>query len=108
MSDQGSQKRNVPAACNTREDVRFEIDRLDKLLVTLMAERWQYVHRMSELKSSVSEANAPERVQQVLDNVAAEAKATEFPLELAEAIWQKFIDFAIKYEEEKIAARQPE
>lgn len=106
MTDTWPQKRLDPAACSTREDVRFEIDRLDKALVALMAERWQYVHRMSELKTSVAEANAPARVQQVLDNVAAEAKSAEFPPELAEAIWQKIINFAIDYEEEKIGARQ--
>lgn len=100
-------KRHEPAACISREDVRDEIDRLDKALIGLMAERWQYVHRMSELKTSVAEANAPARVRQVLANVTAQAQAADFPPELAEAIWQKFIHFAIEYEEKEIGARQP-
>lgn len=100
-----SDKRHDPNACDTREDVRYEIDRLDKALVGLMAERWQYVHRMSEIKTSAQEANVPSRVQEVIDNVIAEANADGFPPELAEAIWRKFIDFAIDYEEQNISAR---
>lgn len=95
-------KRHEPAACNSREDVRYEIDRLDKALIGLMAERWQYVHRMSEIKTSAHEANVPSRVQEVLDNVAAAAHAADLPPELAEAIWRKFIEFAIAYEEQNI------
>ncbi|MEM0899064.1 MAG: chorismate mutase, partial [Pseudomonadota bacterium] len=30
------------AECETREDVRYEIDRLDNLVVELLAERWGY------------------------------------------------------------------
>ncbi|MEM8540605.1 MAG: chorismate mutase [Pseudomonadota bacterium] len=101
-----SDKHHEPAACNTREDVRHEIDRLDKALVELMAERWQYVHRMSEIKTSPQEANVPSRVQEVIDNIVTQANAKNFPPELAEAIWRKFIDFAIEYEKERIANRQ--
>jgi chorismate mutase len=38
----------------------------------------------------------------VLDNVAAAAHAADLPPELAEAIWRKFIEFAIAYEEQNI------
>jgi isochorismate pyruvate lyase len=37
----------APADCNTKEDVRAEIDRIDQVLLGLFAERHKYVTRMA-------------------------------------------------------------
>ena len=38
-----TERLKTPAECETREDVRYEIDRIDTAVVELLAERWGYV-----------------------------------------------------------------
>ena len=53
-------------------EVRAEIDRVDKALVDIIAERFGYVERAWQLKLEArQEANVPWRNQQVIDKVRA-------------------------------------
>ncbi len=99
-------RQKLPADCETREDVRYEIDRLDSALVDLLAERWQYVDRMWQIKNNPDEAVVPWRIQVVIDRVKARAKQKDLPEELVEALWRQIIGWAIQYEEEKMRARE--
>ncbi|MEM8839360.1 MAG: chorismate mutase [Pseudomonadota bacterium] len=94
--------------CVTREDVRHEIDRIDDAVVDLLAERWQYVDRMWQIKNNAAEAVVPWRIQVVIDRVRARAEEKDMPAELAEALWRQIIGWAIQYEEEKLRAREGE
>lgn len=85
--------------------VRAEIDRIDELLVDLMAERFSYVDRAWTLKAGSQDANVPWRVQQVIDKVEARATEKGLPPELAVALWRQMIGWFIQYEEEKLAQR---
>ena len=38
-----------PAECQTKEDVRAEIDRIDQALLTLFAERHRYAAQFADL-----------------------------------------------------------
>src|ERR1700754_1004867 len=58
-----------PADCETMDQVRVEIDRIDTALVDLVAERFGYVERAWQLKSRPEEATVPWRIQQVIDRV---------------------------------------
>ena len=84
------------------DDVRAEIDRIDKALVDLIGERFGYVDRAWQLKNSPTEARVPWRVQQVIDKVRARAIEKDLPPELAEALWRQMIGWFIQYEEEKL------
>ena len=99
-----NQKIKAPLECETKDDVRVEIDRIDRALVSLLSERWGYVDRISQLKSSPEEATVPWRIQQVVDKVRAIAEENKLPPELAEDIWRRLIEWGIKYEEEKLRA----
>ena len=94
-----------PAECETREDVRHEIDRLDTAIVDLIAERWGYVDRMWQIKNNASEAVVPWRIQAVIDRVRDRAEEKDLPPDLAEALWRQLIGWAIKFEEEKMNER---
>jgi isochorismate pyruvate lyase len=48
----------TPAECRTREDIRREIDRLDRALVDLLVERFAYIRRMVELKRDPDDSKA--------------------------------------------------
>ena len=88
--------------CQSMDEVRAEIDRIDKALVDLIGERFGYVDRAWQLKNSPAEARVPWRVQQVIDKVRARAMEQNLPPELAEALWRQMIGWFIQYEEEKL------
>jgi len=94
-----------PQECITKEDIRAEIDRLDGALVALLAERFAYVRRMSELKANPDEALVPARVEEVLSRVAARAVDAGLDPGLARALWAALIDWNIGFEREAIARR---
>jgi isochorismate pyruvate lyase len=92
-----------PAECRDMTEVRAEIDRLDKALVDLIAERFGYVERAWQLKLEArQEANVPWRNQQVFDKVRARASEKGLPPDLVEALWRQMIGWFIQYEEEKL------
>ncbi len=88
--------------CSSMDEVRVEIDRLDRALVELIAERFTYVDRAWQLKGSPEEAVVPWRIQQVVDKVRAQAEEKGLPPELAEALWRQMIGWFIQYEEEQL------
>jgi isochorismate pyruvate lyase len=94
-----------PEDCSSMDQVRVEIDRIDSALVDLVAERFGYVERAWQLKSTPAEATVPWRIQQVIDRVRAKAESRGVPPELAEALWRQMIGWFIQYEEEKLSAR---
>ena len=92
--------------CKNMDEVRVEIDRIDKELVDLMAERFTYVDRAWQLKSAPDDASVPWRIQQVIDKVRARAQQKALPPELAESLWRQMIGWFIQYEEQKLAEKK--
>jgi len=92
-----------PAQCRDMPEVRVEIDRVDAVLVDLIAERFGYVERAWQLKlEAQQEANVPWRNQQVFDKVRARAGEKGLPPDLVEALWRQMVGWFIQYEEEKL------
>jgi len=90
------------AECQTKEEIRSEIDRIDTVLVALLAERFGYVRRMAELKRSPSDAYDEDRIEAVLNLVRRESEKQGLDVELAEGLWRRLIDWNIAYEERAI------
>jgi len=88
--------------CNSMDDVRAEIDRIDEELVDLICERFAYVDRAWQLKNAPADAEVPWRIQQVIDKVRARAEKNDLPPELVEALWRQMIGWFIQYEEENL------
>ncbi|MGD9801325.1 MAG: chorismate mutase [Parvularculaceae bacterium] len=85
------------------DEVRAEIDRIDRGLVDLLAERWSYVDRMWTLKrGQAAQANVPWRNKAVVEKVRARAAETGLPPEMAEALWRQIIGWGIQYQEERL------
>lgn len=99
-----------PWECAEMPDVRREIDRIDALLVDLIAERFGYVDRAWQLKMKSSEGAVVQwRIQQVIDRVKARAAEKGLPPEMVEMVgaqWRNMIGWFIQYEEEKIRQAQ--
>lgn len=96
----------TPAECTTREDIRREIDRLDRELVCLLAERFGYVQRMAEIKTDPAEARVDSRVNDVLDKVRALAAEQGLDGDLLAGMWEQLIEWNITWETQAIAANR--
>jgi isochorismate pyruvate lyase len=96
----------LPADCNSKEDVRAEIDRIDQALLTLLAERHRYVTRMAEIKTDPHEAHDPARIAAVLAKQRKRAEELDLDEDQAELIWKTLIDWNVNYEKGIIAARK--
>jgi isochorismate pyruvate lyase len=91
-----------PAQCTTKDEIRAEIDRLDRELIGLLGERFAYVRRMAQIKASPTDALDQGRVEDVLHRVVAEAKARGLDAGLIEAMWRLLIDWNVAFEERTI------
>jgi isochorismate pyruvate lyase len=96
----------LPAACESKDDVRFEIDRIDQQLLALLAERHRYVTRMAEIKTDPHEAYDPVRIESIITRVRARSVDLELDEDQAELLWRTLIDWNVNYEKGIIAARR--
>ena len=78
-------------------EVRAEIDRLDRLLVPLIAERGQAVLAAARFKS-FSDVPAPDRVEQVIANVKRLAREHDADERVVEATWRRMVAAFIEAE----------
>ncbi len=89
----------VPAnQCRTMADVRREIDRLDRSLVTLLAERQSYIERAAEIKPLRTAVHDQARIDDVVAKVLASAKEAGLSAAIAEPVWRLLIDRCIAHE----------
>lgn len=95
-----------PKDCNSKDDVRAEIDRIDRALLELLAERHRYVTRMAEIKTDPHEANDPVRIDSMIKKRRAGAEELGLDEDQAELIWRTLIDWNVNYEKGIIAARR--
>lgn len=97
-------EKKPPAECTSMEDVRDQIDRIDRALIDLIAERFAYVDRAWTMKLNPEDATVPWRIQQVIEKVRARAEERGLPPRLVEALWRQMIGWFIQYEEERLRA----
>ena len=71
--------------CHSLTEVRENIDRIDRDLIRLMAERQKYVAEAGRFKANPAAVSAPARVEQIIEKVKALARDQG----LAEAVAEK-------------------
>ncbi|MEX0644299.1 MAG: chorismate mutase [Parvularculaceae bacterium] len=86
--------------CRDMAQVRAEIDRLDRLLVALMAERQAYIEAAARLKEREDEVRLEWRIEDVVAKVLAAAEAAGLSPRIAEPVWRELIDRCIEHEAE--------
>jgi len=77
--------------CSSLEDVRTNIDRLDRALVPLLVERSGYVRAAAAFKTDAAHVAAPERVERVITLVRSLALEAGGDPDLIEAIYRPMI-----------------
>jgi isochorismate pyruvate lyase len=95
----------TPAECRTKDDIRGEIDRIDRLLIDLLGERFGYIKRMAEMKQDPDEARIDARVNDVLAKVTALARERGLDPNLIGQMWTRLMDWNIEWERQAIAER---
>lgn len=86
--------------CDTIEEVRINIDRVDRQIVKLISERSGYVKQAALFKKDVDAVKAPQRVEQVIEKVRKISIEHGLNPDIAESIYRTmiscFIDFELK------------
>ena len=89
----------LPAeACRTMADVRREIDRIDALLVALMAERQTFIEAAGRIKQERGTVRDEARIAEVIAHVRALAEARGLNPDIAEPVWRALIEASIAHE----------
>lgn len=94
-----------PNACLDMKDVRGQIDRLDRILVELLAERQGYIERAAAIKQDRNAVHDDARIEDVVTKVLAEARRVGLSAAIAEPVWRTLIARCIAHEFEKFDAK---
>lgn len=84
--------------CNSLNEVRDHIDRVDREIVTLLAERGSFVTQAASFKRTAEEVKAPNRVEQVIAKVTALAKEKGANPAVVECVYYAMISAFIEAE----------
>ena len=92
-----------PGDCNSMDQLRHQIDKLDVKIIELLANRSEFIDRATELKKSNGmPARIPERIESVVSNARNAAEELDLDADLVEKIWRILIDWSIQREAEII------
>jgi isochorismate pyruvate lyase len=87
-------------------EVRYEIDRIDRLLVQLLAERQSFMDAAARIKGKRAAVHDRARIEDVVAKVKAECPKHGLSPAIAEPVWRTLIDRCIAYEFESFDARK--
>lgn len=82
------------------DEVRFEVDRLDRALVRLIAERQAYMEAAARIKPRKADVRVPWRIEDVVSKVLAESEKAGLSKRIAEPVWRELIERCIEHEHE--------
>lgn len=78
--------------------VRYEIDRLDRLLVGIIKERQDYMDAAARIKDHRAVVRDEARVEDVVRKVLIAANKSGLSANIAEPVWRTMIEQCIAYE----------
>lgn len=84
--------------CNSIEEIRSQIDKIDSEIVRLITARGIYVGQAANFKKTTNDVKAPQRVEQVISKVRNLAEKLDGNPEIIEAVYRKMISCFIEEE----------
>lgn len=87
--------------CQSLNEVRENIDRIDDRIVRLIAQRYDYVNQAAALKKDIAEITDSKRIGQVIEKVKQQAKQNNIDENIIEPIYRTMINAFIKEEVRK-------
>jgi isochorismate pyruvate lyase len=88
----------APDQCRTMPELRVQIDRLDRALVALVAERQRYIERAAQIKPDRNLVRDEARIADVVSKVLAEARRAGLSEAIAEPVWRTLMEHSIAHE----------
>jgi isochorismate pyruvate lyase len=86
------------ADCKTIEEVRENINRIDREIVELISQRSRYVGQAAKFKKTTQDVKAPARVEEIILKVRGIAVENHLDPDIVEKIYRTMIACFIDYE----------
>ena len=93
-----SQDRTNPAHCESMDEVRRGVDRLDEEIVALLAERFRYMEAAARIKPDREAVRDEARKADVLAKVGAAAAREGAPMAEVATLYETLVETSIRYE----------
>ena len=84
--------------CSTMEELRGDIDQLDRVIVELLSIRQGYMDQAARIKQKRNQVRDEDRVEDVVAKVMAHANKVGAHPELVENLYRQMIEWCITYE----------
>ncbi len=84
--------------CNTLEEAREEIDKIDDKIVELIAARNAYIKQIAHFKNSIDEIKAKDRIDSVIDRMRLRAIELDLSPNLINDLYVRMIDAMVDTE----------
>ncbi len=104
----GAPSANGGKCCATLLEVRDNIDRIDRAIIALMAERGQYVAEAGRFKADPAAVSAPARVEAIIARVRTIARQNGLAESVAEKSYRAMIAAFEDYERDEWTRRNGE
>ncbi len=88
----------APDACTSMDDIRAEIDHLDRQVIALLGQRFAYVKAASRFKTSETGVRAPDRFEAMLRQRRAWAEQEGLTLDAIEQMYRNLVTYFIDEE----------
>ncbi len=85
-------------SCNTLEELRIEIDKIDDQIVELIGQRNEMIKQASKFKKSVDEIKSDDRLDAVIDRVRHKAVTLGMSPNMMTDIYKIMIDEMVETE----------
>ncbi len=91
-------RKHTADTAETMSDVRYEIDRIDRVLVAILAERQSFMDAAARIKPERGAVRDDWRIEDVVTKVLTECEKQGLSPAIAEPVWRTLIDRCIAYE----------
>lgn len=92
-------KNNIePENCNDMDDIRVEIDNMDRYIIAILGKRFEYVKAASKFKKSETSVRAPERFKTMLEQRRIWASSEGLSPDAIEKMYRDLVNHFINEE----------
>lgn len=88
----------APEECADVQDIRSEIDHIDKEIITLIGRRFEYVKAAAKFKTDETNVKSPERVEAMLRHRRAWAEEAGLDPDVIEKLYRDLVSHFIQKE----------
>jgi isochorismate pyruvate lyase len=96
-----------PGACSGMEDIRREIDHIDRAVISMLGKRFKYVIAASRFKTSETAVRAPERFKAMLEKRREWAQSEGLNPHAIEKMYSDLVNHFIEEEMKRWKSHQP-